>query len=102
MEGPGGKRNSAAPRPEPELHGLNGSDDSAINARKALAQRVDRVRLLSTLCAARGREEPTQAELSLDGANFEQYRIRIDRIVLFRLPNKKVKKVRLFLAFLLP
>ena len=52
MQGPGGVRNSAALRSEPELQHLNGRGEQAIESRKALVRQTDRLRLLSQLLTA--------------------------------------------------
>ena len=44
VKGPGGKKNSAAPRTEPELAHMN--EESAVNDRKAVTRRGDRLALL--------------------------------------------------------
>ena len=67
IKGPGGTRNSAAPRAEPSLEHLNGKAEDKITSRKALTQRLDRLRLLSIL-----RLSPicvgTEARIELDRA----------------------------------
>jgi hypothetical protein len=69
MKAPGGQKNAARPRDEPELKAaLNGNSAIKVEARKALARRLDRLRLLSTLraspsCApgSTGRSGPDEA-----------------------------------------